>query len=448
MERIVVVGGGLIGSVLAMYLARRGDPVEICELRPDPRRESPRSGRSINLTLCERGFRALGKIGIEEEIRALSIPLYGRAIHDRNGEIIFQPYGNHGEALYSIARDDLNRACLTAAEERGIELRFGLRCVEVDLDRPAAVFRDARSGETVRCEATRIFGADGAHSAVRLQMQRRLRFNYSQKYIEQEYKEIRLPPLPGGGWALEKNALHIWPRGHCMLIGFPNPDGSFTLALHLPTTCEPSFASVATEKDLLALFQELFPDVPPLVPNLVEDFFRHPEVAMITVRCFPWVHEDRVALVGDAAHAIVPSYGQGANAGFEDCMALDECLEAAAGDWQRAFRDYQQLRKPNAEAIADLALEHFREIRDLVGDPQFLLRKALERRIADRRPRDYTPLYNLVSFTCVPYAEAVETELRQKVLVDRLLELEGVGRMLETGEIDHHIDAVFDSSLG
>lgn len=444
MENILIVGGGLVGSVVAMHLARFSDQVAIFDYRPDPRRNRQRSGRSINLTLCERGFKSLAEIGVAEEIRALSIPVYGRVIHDKNGSVAYQPYGSRGEALYSISRDDLNCACLTLAEERfGIEVHFGQKCVQVDLGRPAACFMDARNGQIVAHEATRLIGADGVHSAVRVQMQRNLRFNYSQHYIEQEYKELTVPPAAGGGWALEKNALHLWPRGHYMLIGFPNLDGSFTLSLHLPLNREPRSESIVTADDLLGLFEESFPDVLPLAPTLAEDFFRGTANSMITTRCSPWTHEDKVALIGDAAHAIVPSYGQGANAGFEDSAVLRECLEASKGDWRTAFQEYERRRKPNAEAIADLALEHFREIRDLVGDPEFLLRKALERRLAELHPDEYTPLYNLVSFTCMPYVEALRIEARQKPLVDRLLALDGVGRMLESGEIDRHIDELF-----
>ena len=447
MENILIVGGGLVGSVLAMYLARYGEPVVVFDYRPDPRIQELRSGRSINLTLCERGLKALAGIGVAEEIRARSVPVYGRVIHDKSGGMTYQPYGTRGEALYSISREDLNRACVKFAEERfGVQFRFSHKCVQVDIGRPAACFMDAQTGQVVAYGATRLVGADGVHSAVRLQMQRSLRFNYSQQYLEQEYKELTVAPAAGEKEVLERNALHLWPRGHYMLIGFPNLDGSFALALHLPLNREPSFDSIATVDDLLGLFEESFPDVLPLMPTLVEDFFRRPATLMVTTRCSPWTHEGKVTLIGDAAHAIVPSYGQGANAGFEDCEVLCQCIEASGGDWRAAFEDYERRRRPNAEAIADLALEHFREIRELVGDPEFLLRKSLERRLAERYPDEYTPLYNLVSFTCMSYVEALRIEARQKSLVDRLLALEGVGRMLDTGEIDRHIDELFRAS--
>ncbi|HXO22333.1 MAG TPA: NAD(P)/FAD-dependent oxidoreductase [Thermoanaerobaculia bacterium] len=421
MEEVVIVGGGLVGSLLSLFLAARGYAVRVFERNPDPRTAGPSSGRSINLTLSHRGFAALSRAGVIDAVRAIAMPAYGRVIHGEDGGLAYQPYGIHREALFSITRSDLNRVLLDiAAQTPGIEIRFRQKCVGLDGSAPAVILEDLDSGQTSRERAGMIFGADGAFSAVRLQLQKTDRFDYSQEYIDQGYKELSVPPPAVQAWGLDPEALHIWPRGRYMLIGFANFDGSFTLALHLPYEGAPSFAAVRDESDLLRFFAHSFPDALPHIPNLVGDFFGRPVSSMLTVRCFPWVR-GRVALLGDAAHAIVPSYGQGANAGFEDCAVLDGCLERHGGDWDAALADFERRRKPNADAIADLSLRHFREIRDEVREPRFLLRKAVERRLDELYPGRFTPLYSLVSFTGMSYVEALERAREQEVVVDRLL---------------------------
>ena len=448
-DNVLVIGAGLVGSVLSLMLARAGCRVLICERHADPRPMGPSGkpagmgGRSINLTICDRGFAALDRVQAGDAVRAISVPCYGRVVHHREGGLEYQPYGNRGEAIHSVSRNRLNRTLLEIALERpGIDCAFDEKCLEVDLTQPAATFQNRRSGALVTRRADRLFGADGAYSQVRLQMQKTLRFDYNQEYLDQGYKELRLPPAADGGWALEKNAVHIWPRGDHMLIGFPNTDGSFTVALHMPYGGHPSFSSITTEDDVLGLFRCAFPDALPLMPTLVHDYFAHPPTWMITVRCAPWIHEGRVALIGDAAHAIVPSYGQGANSGFEDCAVLADCLAAAGGGWAAALADFQRRRKPNADAIAELALDHFHELRDRVGDPDFLLRKEVERRLAEVDPQRFTPLYALVSFTSVPYVEARRRGAEQEALVswvmaqprfrERLADEKELRRLLES----------------
>jgi kynurenine 3-monooxygenase len=416
-RNILVVGAGLVGSLLAHFLARLGYAVHLCERHSDPRQGAAGGGRSINLTICERGFAALDLVDAGDAVRAIGVPCCGRVIHNRDGSVEFQPYGSRGEAIYSVSRNRLNRTLLDLALQRPeVSCSFDERCLEVDLARPSATFQNRRSGAVACRPADLLFGADGAYSQVRLQMQKTQRFDYAQEYLDQAYKELRLPPTAAGDWALEKNAIHIWPRGHYMLIGFPNLDGSFTVALHMPYEGEPSFASVRDEPALLALFRSCFPDALPLMPTLAKDYFAHPPTSMITVRCFPWTCNGRVGLIGDAAHAIVPSYGQGANSGFEDCSVLADCL-ATQGSWPAALADYEQRRKPNADAIAELALEHFIELRDKVGDPEFLLRKQIERGLADIHPERFTPLYALISFTTVPYVEARRRGREQETLI-------------------------------
>lgn len=439
-QRIAIVGAGLVGSLLSIFLARRGLQVDVYERRADLRGRDLAPGRSINLTLCTRGFRALRAAGVEREIRELTVPARGRVMHDERGETTFQPYGNRGEAIHSVSRNDLNRVLIDLAERRhSVRFHFEHELLDLDLEAPALELRCRRTGRVRRETADAVLGADGAYSSVRRRFQDSGRLDLSQHYVDQAYKEIPLPAGPGGEWQLEANALHIWPRGRYMLIGFPNVDGSFTLALHLPFEGDPSFASVRDEAALRRLFEASFPDVLPRLPDLPERFFGIPETSMVTVCCAPWVRNGRVALVGDAAHAIVPSYGQGANCGFEDCAVLDRCLDATGGDWRAALERYERCRKPNADAIADLSLEHFRELQHLVADPRFLLRKAVERRINELFPDRYQPLYSMISFTDLSYVEALEIERCQRELVDRIVEIDGIEEMLAAGGADCRI---------
>lgn len=444
-EKIVIVGSGLVGPLLAACLAARGARVELYDRRDDPRRAGADSGRSINLTLCERGLRALDRVGVGRRVRRLAIPAYGRVIHGVDGASVFQPYGCRGEAIHSISRNTLHETLLDLAEERpGITLRFGQKCRSIDPEQPRAVFADQETDEETEVAASRIFGADGVYSVVRRRLQDGGHLRCQRQYLEQGYKELDVPPGPDGGWVLDPNAIHIWPRGRRMLIGFANRDGSFTMALHLPFEGEMSFRSIRSEADLRAVFRELFAGAEELLPRLAEDYFRRPATRMVTVRCFPWTFEDKVALVGDSAHAIVPSYGQGANFGFEGCSFLEDCLEVAGGDWRRAFQRYEMMRHPNAEAIADLALEHFHELQEHVSDPRFHLRKRLERRIDELYPETYSALYALISFTDKPYIEARRIARETRGKIDRLLEIEGAEEMLERGEMDALIRQAFN----
>ena len=438
LNSVIVIGGGLVGSLLSIFLARRGLSVRIYDRKPDPRKSQIRSGRSINLTLCERGFAALERVGAKEKVRAVTTPAYGRMIHAEDGQMAFQPYGNQGEALYSITRNELNRVLLDVAEkEHGVELCFGAKCAGLDPDAASVTLEDQATGERRTERASCVFGADGAFSAVRLHLQKTDRFDFSQSYIDQGYKELTVPPAEAAAWGLNRNVLHIWPRGRYMLIGFANFDGSLTLALHLPHEGEVSFASLRTPDDLIALFTGSFPDTLGRIPNLVDDFFGRPVSSMVTIRCNPWVR-GRVALLGDAAHAVVPSYGQGANCGFEDCAVLDACLDLYGNEWELALAAYERERKPNADAIADLSLRHFKELRDRVGDPRFLLSKAIERRLELLYPERCRSLYSLVSFTTLSYVEALCKTRSLEILVESILDAGGeeLASRLESGGAD------------
>lgn len=429
MQRVVVVGAGLIGSLLSIFLARRGYSVLLFDRHPDPRATRLDCGRSINLTLCHRGFCALDRAGVGRRVRSLAVPAYGRRVHAIDGEVRFQPYGNRREAIHSISRNRLNQLLLEEASALStVEPHFGQRCLDVDLEGPAVTFEDVETGDVSAVEADRVVGADGAYSAVRLRMLRTDRFDYSQEYLGQGYRELSVPALGTGEWALEPDAIHIWPRGHYMLIGFANSDGSFTLSLHLPFDGAPSFSSLRTARDLEELFDRSFHDALPKIPRLADDFFGRPTNSMVTIRCSPWCYEGKVLLIGDAAHAIVPSYGQGANAGFEDCAFLDAALERHGDEWGPALADYERERKPNTDAIADLSLRHFAELREHVGDPCFLLRKAVERKLCELAPDLYQPLYSRVSFTSMSYLEALEEERGRQAVVERILgRLDGRG---------------------
>jgi kynurenine 3-monooxygenase len=448
METITVIGAGLVGSVLSMFLAKAGHRVDVYERNPDIRGANRTPGRSINLTLCDRGFNALDALGAGDIVRGISVPVYGRLIHGVKADLSFQPYGNNNEAIYSISRSDLNEALLNFAEENfDIKFHFNEKCIGVDLETATVEMKNSVSGTVTKRRADRLFGCDGAHSAVRMRLQKLNLFNFSQQYWDQGYKELHVPPGAGGCWASKHNALHIWPRGHYMLIAFPNTDGSFTCSLHIPYEGKISFQSIKTGADLSALFEESFPDVIRLMPNLAEDFFRTPPHSMITIKCSPWSFKGKVALTGDAAHAIYPSYGQGANTGFEDCLILYECMQRHGRDWESLLREYESMRKPNTDAIADLCVEHFIELRDLVGDQRFQLRKEIERKINRLYPEKYKDLYSMITFTCRPHAEAWRIDRRQRAIVDEIMRVEGIEHKLDSTEVESLIGKLLSTTI-
>jgi kynurenine 3-monooxygenase len=435
MQEIIIVGAGLVGSLFSVYLARSGYKVLLYDRNPKPGQLRSASDRSINLTLCERGFQALRQVGQEETVRAICVPVFGRMMHNSDG-VSYQPYGNNQEAIYSVSRDRLNQVLLEAAQEcPNVEFYFNEECVALDLSTGVLRFRNRLLGTESTRRAERIFAADGAFSALRYFAQRRTCFDYSQIYSTQAYKEMTMPASASGDWPLEVHAIHIWPRKDYMLIAFPNTDHTFTCSLHLPWQGDISYNSIRSEIDIAQLFAKSFPDAMPLMPNLDHEFIAHRPNAMVTVRCNPWVFDDKLILIGDAAHAIYPSYGQGANAGFEDCRILIECLKRHDHEWCAALREYQALRKPNTDAIADLSERHFIELRDLVGDRQFLLRKEIERLINKLYPDRFRDLYSMVTFTTMSYVDALRFYEKQRFLVDRILEIDDCGHKLRSGEI-------------
>lgn len=418
-DHITLVGAGLAGSLLAIFLAKHGFHVDVYERRPDMRQVTRSTGRSINLALSTRGIHALEQIGLAEEIKQRSIPMRGRMIHTRDEAVHFQPYGqDDSEVLYAISRADLNSKLLdTAAQYASVQLYFEARSLGVDCTTGELHIRHETTGQARSLPPGRIIGTDGSASAIRASMLSTSRFNFSQHYLEHGYKELTIPPGPDGAWQMDKNALHIWPRGTYMLIALPNLDGSFTCTLFLPFEGEAGFASLLSEESVLAFFCQQFPDAIGLIPHLVETFFANPTGSLVTIKCSPWHIADRVLLLGDAAHAIVPFYGQGMNCAFEDCTYLDACIEQDWPDWERIFPTFAHLRQAHTDAIADMAVTHYVEMRDRVADPKFLLQKQLELELERKYPGIFMPQYSMVTFHRIPYAVAQQRgSIQEKIL--------------------------------
>lgn len=409
MKRATIIGAGLVGSLWALFMAKRGYKVDVYERRPDMRKLNLGGGRSINLALSDRGLKALKAVGLESKIRDMAIPMHGRLIHMADGTIGgLQPYGEKGQYINSISRGGLNELLMTEAEKNpNVVFHFNTRSVEINKELNEVLLENLETQEQFTTQSDVVFATDGAYSALRGSMEKTDRFDYSQQYLPHGYKELSIPPAEGGGFLLEPNALHIWPRKSFMLIALPNLDGSFTCTLFLAFEGKVSFEHLKTESQVEAFFKEHFADVVPLMPNLVEDFFANPTPSLVTVKCFPWVYAGKMALMGDAAHAIVPFYGQGMNAGFEDCSVLDELATELKEDWPAVLDAYQHSRKPNADGIAELAVKNFVEMRDLVADPFFQLQKQVEKHLHRRHPERYLPLYTMVTFSDLPYSEAL-----------------------------------------
>jgi kynurenine 3-monooxygenase len=423
-ETVTIIGAGLNGPLLAMGLVQRGFDVEIYERRPDMRRVPVVGGRSINLALSTRGIHALSQAGLWEQMRNIAIPMKGRMMHSTASELTFQPYGkDETEVIYSISRADLNIALMNAAESHGVRIYFHRRCVGAKLETGAVRLRDedanTEANKEVALQTDVLIGCDGSASAIRREMMNH-RFNFSQQYLDYGYKELTIPSGAGGKHRLETNALHIWPRGHYMLIALPNIDGSFACILFLPFEGPDSFAQLTTPSAVVEFFQTRFPDARLLMPDLAENFFANPTGSMVTIKCSPWHVAGRALLLGDAAHAIVPFFGQGINCGFEDCTCLLESLDKNGSDWPRVFAEFENARKVNTDAIADLALENFIEMRDRVGDPRFLLRKKVELALEAKYPRRFVPKYAMVTFHRIPYATALRRGMVQDQLLDEL----------------------------
>ena len=428
--KFVLIGSGLAGGLLGAYLGRRGYDVHLYERRADPREGNIVGGRSINLALSTRGIHALEQIGLADEVLQHAIPMPGRMIHHKSGELHFSPYDvDPNKCIHSIGRAALNTTVIEAAQRYpNVRVHFNHKCADVDLteavchlertDDAGAAAGPAANPEIIQVRGDAVIGVDGAFSAVRQSMRREIaNFQYDESYLAHGYKELTIPPRPDGSWQMEKNALHIWPRKSFMMIALPNPDGSFTCTLFWEFEGPRSFSATKTDEDVRRFFEEEFPDAVPLMPTLQEDFRNNPTGSLVTIRCAPWYYRDKIALVGDAAHAVVPFYGQGMNAAFEDCVVLDECLAESPDNRERAFAEYCARRKENADALADLAVQNFVEMRDKTASKTFRAKKKLDHLLEGLLPGVYLPLYTMVTFTRMPYATAAKRARFQDSIV-------------------------------
>ncbi|MCW5907755.1 MAG: FAD-dependent monooxygenase [Chitinophagales bacterium] len=430
-KHIAIVGAGLVGSLLACYLSKRGYKVSVFEKRPDMRLAGYIGGRSINLALSHRGWKALKKTGLDKTANAIAIPMKGRMIHQLSGSTDFIPYGTGEQAIYSISRGDLNRLMVEQADEfPHVDFYFNHRCDFIDFEKNKLRFEDTLNNRFVEVNTDIIFGADGAYSEVRYEMQKTPNFNINQQHEPYGYKELSIPPGKNGEHQLEKNALHIWPRGNFMMIALPNMDGSFTVTLFNSFKGENSFEHLTTGQEVETFFAQQFPDAVALMPNIKKDFFENPTSSLVTIRCFPWKY-NHTCLIGDAAHAIVPFYGQGMNCGFEDVKELDEILDATGENWEAALDKFQHQRKPNGDAILDLALYNYIEMRDLSGREDFQLRLKIEKKIAAAFPDKFMTLYAMVTFSDFSYAEAKKRGEQQSELLDAIMQLPNIEQQWE-----------------
>ena len=440
-KKVIIVGAGLVGSLWAIYLSKAGYKVSIYERRQDIRNAEISAGKSINLALSYRGWKALEGAGVAEEVKKIAYPMYSRIMHDLEGNLTNQAYGKKDQAIYSVSRGHLNSIMMTMAEEKGnATIHYNYKCTDANLEEGKVAFENLITGEKIEDQADLVFAADGAFSAIRYNaMQKLNRFNYSQKFIDDGYKELLLPANEDGTYQLDKTALHIWPRGRFMLIALPNEDGSFTCTLFMPyDNHEYAFNKLKTDAQVDNFFKKVFPDFHEMMPNLIENWHQHPLSSLAIVRCYPWTH-GKTALIGDSAHATVPFYGQGMNAGFEDCTVLWELMKKHNEDWELVFNEYQETHKANGDALQDLSLHNYHVMRDYVADPNFLLQKKIEAQIFEKYPNKWMPLYSQVTFSHIPYSEALAIGKKQDAIMKEILKTPNIEEIWDSIEIENKI---------
>lgn len=426
-KNLVLIGAGLAGPLLATYFAQQGFEIDMYERRPDMRSSSITAGRSINLALSKRGIHALEEVGVFDEVRNLIIPMKGRMIHEMDGSHSLQPYGkDENEVIHSISRAELNMALMSHAERTGqVTIHFNRKCRGIDYERNTLILENSETGESNSVAFRHVIGTDGSASAIRASLDVMKGYEVSYEPLGHGYKELSIPPSENGDFALEPNALHIWPRKDFMLIALPNLDKSFTCTLFMPMEGSQSFSELVDEEDISGFFTDQFQDALELIPTLLEDWNTNPIGNLGTVRCKKWNMDGRVLLIGDAAHAIVPFFGQGMNAAFEDCSILNAMMQNFAGDWEALFSEFSKIRKLDTVAIADMALENYLEMRDKVADPEYIRHRKIEKLLEAEFPETFIPRYSMVSFHRIPYAEVQRRGAVQEWIIRELINRAG-----------------------
>lgn len=436
MKKIAVVGAGLVGSLQAILMAKKGYSVSVFERRPDMRKAKLLAGKSINLALSDRGWKALELAGIADDIREIAIPMYKRCMHALDGTLSYQAYGADNQAIYSVSRGGLNQKLMNLATDfPNICYEFNRKCLDLNLKDNALLFQHTETKEQERVAFDHIFATDGAFSAVRTRLQKTPLFDFSQKYLDHGYKELVIPANEDGTHKLDKNCLHIWPRGEFMMIALANLDGSFTCTLFFPMKGETSFESLNTPEKVSRFFEKTFPDAIPMMPTLLADYEANPTSSLVMIRCNPWNFSDQALLLGDSAHAMVPFYGQGMNAGFEDCTVFHEMYQEANGNWDGLMDEFSKRRVPDGNAIIDLALQNYVEMRDLTADPDFLLRKKIEAKFTKLYPNLWLPLYSQVTFSNIPYSKAIANGKIQDGIMSKIMELPNIHEAWEEASV-------------
>lgn len=449
MKTATIIGSGLVGSLWAIYLSKSGYEVKVFERRPDMRKQKISAGKSINLATSYRGWKALEEMGIADEIKKIAIPMYGRTIHDMNGNTNYQPYGINNQAIFSVSRGEINSKLMDIAEKSGkVEIHFNKECVGADLENGTVQLKNCETGKTNQVTSDVVFGTDGAFSAIRYHAMQKLdRFSYSQNYIEDGYREILLPANKDGSFKLEKNTLHIWPRGRFMLIALPNVDGSFTCTLFMPfENHEYCFSQLTSKEKVNNFFKNVFPDFYEMIPDIADAWENHPLSSLAIIRCFPWTH-GKTALMGDAAHATVPFFGQGMNAGFEDCSVIYQLMKKHNENWPEIFKEYEKLRKPNGDAVQELSLLNYIVMRDKVNDKEYLLQQKIERRMNELYPDKYFPMYSMVSFSEIEYHVALKKGKEQDELIRNYIQSKKITEQTPEEKIDAFIHDFFGAGI-
>ena len=439
-KKVIIVGAGLVGSLWAVYMQKAGYQVVTYERRSDIRKAEISAGKSINLALSERGWNSLKAAGVEKEIEKIAIPMSGRVMHSIEGDLTYQAYGKKDEAIYSVSRGHLNAIMMDLAERKGnTKIHYQHQCLDADLEKGHITLRNLNTQEIFEDKADVIFAADGAFSAVRYNsMQKVDRFNFSQFYIEDGYKELLLPADKNGDYKIEKNALHIWPRGRFMLIALPNEDGSFTCTLFMPFENDKyAFKQLDSDSKIEDFVKKVFPDFYEMIPNLIENWHQNPLSSMSITRCFPWT-VGKFALMGDSAHSTVPFYGQGMNAGFEDCFVMWELFNKHK-NWDKTFKEYEEVRKPDGDALQDLSLDNYYVMRDHVNDEKFLLQKKIEAKIHERHPNKWIPLYSQVSFSNIRYSDAYKQGKVQEEIMRKVMSSPTIEKTWDSNEVENQI---------